>query len=64
MPQDVLREIFLLFLWDFVSTELGDRSVVSFWGWGASAVETPRLMLVSSVVSFGGRGARLRRHPG
>ena len=37
---------------------------VFVWGSGCSAVETPRLMLVSSVVSFGGRGARLWRHPG
>ena len=40
------------------------RSVVSFGGLGCSAVETPRLMLVNSVVSFWGRGARLWRHPG
>ena len=63
MPQDVLRKNVLLFLWDFVSTELGGRSVVSL-GVGVLGCGDIPLMLVSSVVSFGGRGARLWRHPG
>ena len=54
--------VFLRFFLLGISDQI--RSLVSFGGSGCSAVETPRLMLVSSVVSFGGRGARLWRHPG
>ena len=58
-----LREYFPLFLWYFVLAGLWACSVVSLGVGVLGCGDTP-VNVVSLVVSFGGRGARLWRHPG
>ena len=63
MSQVVSREYFPLFLWYFELAGLWACSVVSL-GVGVFGCRDTPVNVVSSVVSFGGRGARLWRHPG